>query len=100
MAISILQLLIPSFAIEVFSKLMRKAMLLQFYTFYEFNRLCILFFLDIALLSQRDVKTMLSTTISFEQELLNVFFNKVLFLDLPLMSKAETYFNVNIAASI
>ena len=39
MAISILQLFAPSFAIEVFSELMRKAMLLQFYTFYEFNRL-------------------------------------------------------------
>ena len=47
------------------------------------------FFLDIALLSQRDVKTMLSIITSYEQELLNVFFNKILIL--PLMSKAETY---------
>ena len=98
MAISILQLFVPSFAIEVFSKLTRKAMLLQFYTFYEFNRLSTLFVQDIALVSQRDVKTMLSIITSSGQELLNVFFNKVLIF--LLMSESETYFNANIAAPI
>ena len=43
---------------------MRKAMLLLFYTFYELNRLMTLFVQDSALLSQKDVKTMLSVTTS------------------------------------
>lgn len=55
---------------------MRKAMFLLFYTIYEFNRLSTLFVQDIALLSQRDVKTMLSVITSSEQELRNDFFNK------------------------
>ena len=97
MAICILQLFVPSFAINVFSN-WRKAILLLCYTFYEFNRLSALFVQDIALVSQRDVKTMLSIITSSGQELLNVFFNKILIL--PLMSESETYFNANIAAPI
>ena len=46
-------------------------------------------FLDIALLSQRDVKTMLSIITSYEPELLNAF-NKILIL--PLMSKPKLTF--------
>ena len=46
-------------------------------------------FLDIALRSQRDVKTMLSIITSYEPELLNAF-NKILIL--PLMSKPKLTF--------
>ena len=71
---------------------MRKGMLLLHYTFYELNGLSTLFVQDIVLLSQRDVKTMLSIITSCEQELLNVFLNKVLIF--PLMGKAETYISM------
>ena len=73
-------------------------MLLWFYTFYKGNRISTLFFQEIALISQREVKAMFSITTSSEKELLNVFFNKLLIL--PLKSKPETYFNANIAAPI
>ena len=79
-------------------ELMCKAIILLCYTFYEFNHLSTLFVQDIALVSQRDVKTMLSIITSSGQELLNVFFNKVLIF--LLMSESETYFNANIAAPI
>jgi len=53
---------------------------------------------DIALISQRDVKTMLSITTSSEEELLSVFFDKVFILSL--MKTVKTYFNVNFSAPI
>jgi len=53
---------------------------------------------DIALISQRDVKTMLSITTSSEQELLSVFIDKVFILSL--MKTVKTYFNVNFSAPI
>ena len=57
-----------------------------------------MFVQDIALISQRDVKTMLSITTSSEQELLSVFIDKVFILSL--MKTVKTYFNVNFSAPI
>ena len=57
-----------------------------------------MFVQDIALISQRDVKTVLSITTSSEEELLSVFFDKVFILSL--MKTVKTYFNVNFSAPI
>ena len=57
-----------------------------------------MFVQDIASISQRDVKTMLSITTSSEEELLSVFFDKVFILSL--MKTVKTYFNVDFSAPI
>ena len=76
-------------------ELMHKTMLPLLYTFYELNRSINLVVQNIALLSQRDVKTMLSVTKS-EQEICLMFSCS----HIPLMSKPETYFNADFVVPI